>query len=537
MQYDFLKDFTKRMKHVGLYSLVLSNSSQKQIWGEYGFNEATEQVNLVFAVLQFIMDKSLKEEDCTIDDISAFIDSINVAYFRKNMNFDNCVELGKFIINKVFANNGLPMYFSGYDFDSASWQELNVCYIANRVVYPNGVKRTSYYLTDDGYNLALSTLEVEDNMRLTFQEMVFSMHLKRQSYDQALRDIFSIFNLIRIQIQKIILAKQSIRKNVLEYQVGDYAKLLDEDLEMIDKTKKKFRAYQNIVHSRVRELEKAQIDVTKFGPKEKEKLNYLRQIDVCLGKTLNEYLKIQENQFDLKILYSEELDKLAAMSLIQRFSLQTEIFDKILDDPTRLGAFDSLLMPLFNTTPRRILNLSKVYEMQKAKPDDDEDNDPPQRLDFDVSEWEAEQERIRKEKLKKYEDSFISLLNIIMIKKSVSLSEICETLKSDSGWPQLIPSINIFKEIMVKLLRARDIDIVKLRQERARFIQDELGVFQLSQMLLKLLDEHPEWPQITNLNIHKIPDSPPVVFKDVVDEDGAIRTIRCTNVMMSVEGE
>ena len=74
---------------------------------------------------------------------------------------------------------------------------MNISYIANRVVYVDSdLKRTSYYLTDDGYNLLLSTLEIENNMKLTIQEMIFRMHLEKQSYDKALDDIKNVFNLI-----------------------------------------------------------------------------------------------------------------------------------------------------------------------------------------------------------------------------------------------------------------------------------------------------------------------------------------------------
>ena len=36
MQYEFLKQFPKRMKHVGMYALVLQNSNQKLTWKYYG---------------------------------------------------------------------------------------------------------------------------------------------------------------------------------------------------------------------------------------------------------------------------------------------------------------------------------------------------------------------------------------------------------------------------------------------------------------------------------------------------------------------
>lgn len=46
--------------------------------------------------------------------------------------------------------------------------------MANKIVYvENEVRRTSYYLTDDGYNLLLSTLEIEDNMKFNIHEIIF----------------------------------------------------------------------------------------------------------------------------------------------------------------------------------------------------------------------------------------------------------------------------------------------------------------------------------------------------------------------------
>jgi hypothetical protein len=37
MQYEFLKQFPRRMKHVGMYGILLKNSSAKDTWKKYGF--------------------------------------------------------------------------------------------------------------------------------------------------------------------------------------------------------------------------------------------------------------------------------------------------------------------------------------------------------------------------------------------------------------------------------------------------------------------------------------------------------------------
>ena len=69
MQYDFLKQFPKRMKHVGMYGVLIQNSIQKQTWKQYGIMKLDDQLNFIFALLLYIMEQSLKEEKCTMDDI------------------------------------------------------------------------------------------------------------------------------------------------------------------------------------------------------------------------------------------------------------------------------------------------------------------------------------------------------------------------------------------------------------------------------------------------------------------------------------
>ena len=204
MQYEFLKNFPRRMKNVGLYAVLVQNSLQKSTWKKYGFQKNDEQLNFIFTVLLYIMEQSLKEETCTMDDIGAYIDNVNTQYFQKEMTYEDCRALGDFVVNVVLSNEGKTMYFDGFHFEQKAYQIMNISYVANRIVYSEqDVRRTSYYLTDDGYNLLLSTLEIENNMKLTIHEMIFQMHLEKQSYDKAVDEIKNVFNLLRIQLQKI----------------------------------------------------------------------------------------------------------------------------------------------------------------------------------------------------------------------------------------------------------------------------------------------------------------------------------------------
>lgn len=537
MQYEFLQNFPRRMKNVGLYAMLIQNSSQKMIWKQYGFLKLDEQLNMIFAVMLYLMEQSLREENCTMDDIGAYIDTINSQYLQKNMSYDDCRKLGDFIVNVILSNEGKAMYFDGYDFGQNTYQIMHISYVANKIVYiDQELKRTSYYLTDDGYNLLLATLEIENNMKLTIHEMIFQMHLEKQSYDKAVDEIKNVFNLLRIQLQKIQEAMGKIRRNALNYSVKDYEEILEENLETISDTKKKFQNYREMVKSRARELEEENINVKRLSAKEEEKLNHLREIETYLNRTIDEHQKILNSHFDLKALYTRELEQLTQMSLIRRFPLRTELYDKILENPSALDRLDYFLRPLFARDVEKVYNLNLAFQIQSPVRKRAEE-DSEEVLDFDEEAWQEEQERRRREKLKKYEESLGCLLKLVSASGELTLEEVKEQTEERKERDILIPNVGIFKEIMVELIKNREIDITALKKERSEFIQEQSGEFQLNDMLLRLVEEHPGYQKILKLEIYRIPDGGVVMFDDILDENGMRKSIRCSNVLIRMMRE
>lgn len=538
MQYEFLKQFSKRMKHVGMYALLLQSSLAKQTWKQYGFMKTDEQINMIFAVMLYIMEQSLREESCTMDDIGAYIDNINSGFFQKNMSYDDCKKLGDFIVNIILSNEGKAMYFEGYDFEDRTYRNMNISYIANRIIYVGeGVKRTSYYLTEDGYNLMLSTLEIENNMKLTIHEMIFKLHLEKQSYDKAVDEIKNVFNFMRIQLQKIEEAMLRVRRNALSYSVADYEELMLENMATIGDTKEKFMGYREMVKQRALELEQQNINIRKLDEKEEENLENLHIIEGYLNRTIDEHQKILNLHFDLKLLYDRELQALAQMSLIQRFSIRTELYDKVLENPQALENLDIFIRPLFHQEIPKIYNLNKAMELQRPIRKKQEE-DTGELLDFDEEEWQEELERKKKEKLKRYEKSLEFIIDTALQRGSVTLKELQAMLEQDVQLQEIcIPSIDVFKEIMVELIKNREISMDVLRKEKSEYITEQANDFQLNDMLLGLVENNDRRQYIKTIIVEKIGDGRVVEFTNVKDEFGNEKTIRCTNVVIRLETE
>ena len=537
MQYEFLKHFPRRMKHVGAYALLFANSSQKTIWKQYGFLKLDEQVNVIFSLLLYLMEQSLKEENCTIDDIGAYMDSLNMRYFGKNMSYEDCKSLGDFIINVVLSNEGKAMYFDGYDFEERAYRTMNISYVANRIVYVDAeVRRTSYYLTEDGYNLLLSTLEIENNMKITIHEMIFRMHLEKQSYDRAVDDIKNVFNLLRIQLQKIEEAMGRIRRNALSYSVADYESVLETNLDTISDTKQKFLGYRELVKARARELEEMNLNVRRLDEKEEEKLRNLSVIESYLNRTIDEHQKILSSHFDLKALYTKELEQLSQMSFIRRFSLRSDLYEKILERPEGLERMEIFLRPLFGNEPDKIYNLKKSTELQRPLRKKGED-EAGAVMEFGDERWMEEEELRRRQKLAQYEDCVLFLLRRALEAKAgeVSLEEIRRAMDGEEAgesFSALLPSVQIFKEVMVELLRGREIDVEVLREERRNFIGESSGGFQLNETLLNLIDAH--GLPVRKVTVYRIEDGKVISFENVPYEGGVRKNICCSNVLLRV---
>ena len=535
MQYEFLKKFPRRMKNVGLYAVIIQNSSQKLSWKQYGFTKFDEQINLLFEVLLYIMEQSLKEEKCTMDDIATFIDTINVQYLRKDISYEQCHQLGDFIVNTVLSNEGRPMYFGGYDFEKNEYEEMHISYVANKIVYvENEVRRTSYYLTDDGYNLLLSTLEIEDNMKFNIHEIIFRLHLEKQSYDKAVNDIKNVFNLMRIQFQRVQEAMRQIRRNALSYSVDEYEEVLVGNLNTITDTKKKFQEYKTVIQERVKDLEEENINIRKLSKKEQQDLNNLRVIEEYLTRVLDEHQKILNSHFDLKILYTEELERLSQARLIQRFSMRRDLYDKVLKQADTLKNMDMFLRSLFNRNPEKIYNLNKAFSYEKSV-NAGMEKDTEEEVDFDEEAFRREKEEKLQKKLLVYEKSLQYLLEKASVTGEVSLGQLKDRLDIYPEEKEIfIPNVDVFKEIMVELIRNRTIDIATLKKERREYIQEQPDGFQLNEMILKLVEEQPENNDITSIEVERLENEEAITFSEIKDEENRRKTIRCSNVLIRI---
>ncbi|MSR91405.1 hypothetical protein [Inconstantimicrobium porci] len=534
MDFSFLDMHHVRMKKIGAFSLLFRNSISKGTWKKYGFIEGYEQDNIIFAVLLYIMEQSLKEEIATIDYIGSFIDEINSLYLKKPLTYNECKELAEFIVNNILCDEGKAMYFRTFNFKKADYEDVNISFVKNKIEYVDGVRKVSYSLTEEGYSLLLSTLEIEENLKVTIDEIIFKMHLDKASYDKAVDDIKNIFNSMRIRVQSMDDAIRRIRENPLSYSIDDYKKMMTGNLELIKNSKEKFILHKQNIDQKIKEFTEKDIHISELTDEEKENLNNLRIINKYLGRTIDEDQRIMKKHFSLKEIYGKELENISKMSLIERFNFKTEVYNRILDNANLLENVDDILRPLFIMDPVKRYNINKSLEYQKSIKNESVEED--ELLTFDEKDMIEEENRKKIERLKKYKKVIEIILMFAVKKNSITLNEINNMISENESLKEnLIPDVRIFREVIIEMLKNGCVDIEEVKEERKNTVESEEFDFQLNKSIVEAVDENRSLMRIKKFYALKCKDDTDVVLKNVKDENGKYRNFICSNVVFRVE--
>ena len=96
MKPDFYKDMKRRNHSIALYGQFFALLSPKtKTFKHYGLETLSQQITFVFFVLRLIMEKTLAEEECTLDDIAAGILDMNADQFHLSISETEAYELDR----------------------------------------------------------------------------------------------------------------------------------------------------------------------------------------------------------------------------------------------------------------------------------------------------------------------------------------------------------------------------------------------------------------------------------------------------------
>ncbi|HHX55841.1 MAG TPA: hypothetical protein GX705_05780, partial [Clostridiales bacterium] len=153
--------------------------------------------------------------------------------------------------------------------------------------------------------------------------------------------------------------------------------------------------------------------------------------------------------------------------------------------------------------------------------------------DFDDEAWLQEQKLKLEKRLRIYKDSLLCILQYAYQYKNLSLQKLNEVITKEER-SLLIPNLEIFREIMVELIKNRIFIFDDLRKEREEHFTDEIDGFQINLCLLELIEEQERFKWVKSLEVSRA-DGDIVEFLNVVDESGQMKKVGCSNVIFTIE--
>lgn len=116
----------------------------------------------------------------------------------------------------------------------------------------------------------------------------------------------------------------------------------------------------------------------------------------------------------------------------------------------------------------------------------------------------------------------------------ISLSGLKETVQEED-YEKWMPTVEIFREVMIELLKEKSIDIMALRKEKKEKLVETVLEFQINEMIIELIEENPKWSVWNSISAVRIEDSEEVIFENILSEAGERKKIRCSDVWIEVE--
>jgi hypothetical protein len=525
------------MEIVAIIDFIISKISRKAILRECGFEE-DESVNLIILILCFIMEKSLLDENCTKEDIASYIRVLDSNYLKKNISDDYYMKLTDYIIKDCIQNSGVPHYFNSYDYYENKKTEINIKLIDDKRVTKNGNKIFSFYLTPQGYKFMFNTLEIEESMQVSIEQLKLSIAIHKKNFSSARDNVDNLFNICRSQIQKINYFIKKVKEDIGTAGIEEYEDIYNNTFDSIKEQKEGYENLFKIIEATEQSL--INDDKLKGSRELAEDIANIIYIKNRLKYIITEQSDLLLKQQELQRVYNEAIDNILYIGFENRLNLEEDLLNRIEQNPQCINAITSIMRPLFKPSPNKIYNINRAYREQKVV---SEENPVDNANMLYTEEFFSKTESEKDIKIKQMNSFYIDILETIFLYmyheeyKAVSLSTILQHIMENGkeSYRKFIPDVRVLMNVLIQLHNIKTVDVTKIIKNKEKTIFNPSEEFDIKYTLLQLLDKHEEYNNIKNLRIETNKDKVVKISNVYIDEDVKIEEFNTTQQLICPE--
>jgi hypothetical protein len=530
--YDFLNNFHKRMEKLSYSFLIDNKVSTLTAFKDYF--SSLELINLVYSLMCFVLDRSLKDEECTLNSIAVLLEELSSEYYDKMLTEEEAYNITHFIVYKILRNDGKPFIFDTIDYSTGERKtfDFHLLQQKNSKVDYN---KSTFTLTQEGYRLILGALEVDERTQIDINQMILELSLKKKNFSQGLLAVENLNNLITAQINVVNNFIYRTRENIFSIEQKSFEENFLKNIDVLKEQNKKFDELKEVIIVEEERLSKAEEDITKDNYESLRQLGRIKELLITISYKAGELIT---RHFHFKEEYKLALEEASFYYNNKRINIKEDLLKPIEKDAGGLASVYKLFNPLFMVSPHKKFNINYMFNEQKMYLKEDEEEE----ILIDLESHE-DLELLQKQKNREqYKEIVAAILAFLVDNRNTDLYSLVEGYKGKNveSYKKLVPTIRKFSEVLIELLRIGTIDVDEMiREQNAAYDNEEIE-FDLRKLLVDEIYEKYRLAGIKSMSFYKSGDGTTVKVserneKNVEEDFITIETLNCPNIIMKLE--
>jgi len=357
--HDIVNEHSQRMLHLKKYYPFFKLQENTLTQYKEGKYSGLDMGYIVMAVLRFFIEENnFNDQAVTYTMYEGFMSELISRDFKLYLAKEESKILVQYIFDKL-CNEGKPFVFNFFDPVDQKQKSSRVKLIDSRFVN----SKLLYYVTSDAISFYLETKEVQDQSKITTDQLLLEKMIKTQNFKGGLEVVRRINNQVAELVQRKNEVAAMLGHNIFEgvRALNTFSK---EGLKWFEEEQKMFHSNQTLVE---RALMKAGDQTAVSG---RDSIDEIHQLESELKRAIHKHSELLAACTDLQML-SDEMIRQAKNNRFRTAIDFRDVMNKILknDEPQLLEAF---VMPLLGINIRKTFNIRQIDDMLSYKPDSQE---------------------------------------------------------------------------------------------------------------------------------------------------------------------
>lgn len=400
---DCLKDFRQRMNNLAPF-IHLS----RKLTGFQKYSEV-DMISVGFSVMLFILESMLiGREECSIEDIADFLQTILSRSYDINMTQEESREMAFYIRDSIAGSGGEIFEFKFRNLETNRDETISLKLIDTS--YYEIKKSARYKLTDQGMELLFKTREIYSEFRINVTQMYLKQQIEKGVFSGALQTVNELNLQVRQLRERLESLLLNIRQNVLGIDFEELKQLFSRIKEQFELERREFHNIKRILKE-----QRANIEKINYDDLEEKELRSLEQIKILTEKlniTTSEHDRLFNEKLDIVGEYLKTIEIRLRQGVSEFMDFEKSIFDVLISKNLNLEPLKSILSPLFaNNASLKAFNPFKALDAQRIKGENQEDN----RESIDIEAAMEVKEKEEREAREKRDQKVASYLEAILL--------------------------------------------------------------------------------------------------------------------------